>query len=571
MMRTDRILNSKYWWLWLGLVFIIITYLVSLTHFRVDLTQEKRYSLSPSTKRLLRNMEGNIEIEVFLTGELSAGFRKLSIASEELLAEFKEYGKTNLQYRFVKPGDGLPDSLRYQLYDSLAQVGIRPFNNQVVSKEGEATTERWIFPAAVVRYNDSLEIPIDLMSGRSGLDEESTLNYSEALLEFKFADAIDKLTRTTIPVVAYAAGNGQPLNPTVRDLFDVLRNNYRFGVIDLNSGTLHPDSIQALLIVKPSTPFSDLQKLKIDQYIMHGGNVVWFIDKLYAEIDSLLRAQSDFIAFDKNLNIEDQLFKYGARINSDLLQDIKSARQPLVVGNMGGQPQIQRLPFPYYPLVNAPSNHPISKNIDDVLTYFPSSLDTVKAPGISKTILLASDTNSRVLSTPALVSLQSVKTEDDLRTFNRSFVPVAVLLEGRFTSLYANRLTQTLRDSLDLYSSRPFAGVAVKPAKQIVVSDGDMVTNVVTSSQGPLPMGVQQFENFQFANKEFLLSSLDYLVNTGGVLETRGKDYTLRLLDKQKVAAEKGFWQLLNIAGPVFLVLLFGWVYQWRRKTTYAR
>jgi gliding-associated putative ABC transporter substrate-binding component GldG len=449
------------------------------------------------------------------------------------------------------------------------QIGIKPFNNQVTAKEGEEKTERLIFPAALVMYKNR-KIPVDLMSGKSGLDEESTLNYSEALLEFKFADAIDKLTRKQLPIVAYAAGNGQPLNPTVRDLFDAMRNNYRFGVIDLKTGSLDADTINALLIVKPSQRFTDAEKLKIDQYVMQGGNVIWFVDKLYAEMDSLLRAQSDFVAFDKNLNLDDILFKYGVRINSDLLQDLKCAKQPLVVGQMGGQPQIQRLPFPYYPLLTSPSIHPVSKNLDDVLSIFPGSIDTVKAPGVKKTILLASDTLSRTLSTPALVSLQSVKSEEDVRTFTKSYIPVAVLLEGRFSSLYANRLTTELHDSLSTFSNKPFTPVAVKAAKQIVVSDGDIVTNAVTESEGPLSMGIQQYENYPFANKDFLMNAVDYLVNPNGVLDARGKNITLRLLDKQKIQAEKIMWQLINIAVPILLVLLFGWMYQQKRKKTFA-
>ena len=569
-MVVDTLLKKKFWWLWLIVLFIAITYLISLAHYRLDLTKEKRYSLSNSTKTLLKNLDGKVEVEVFLTGDLSAGFKKLSIASEELLNEFKEYGTTNFQYRFTRPGAGLPDSLRYQIYDSLARLGIKPFNNQVTSKQGAETTERWIFPAAIVRYNDSMQIPIDLMSGKSGADEETTLNHSEALLEFKFADAINKLTRKQVPVVAYAAGNGEPLNPTVRDLFETMRTNYRFGVIDVNIGRLDADTIAALMIVKPSKPFTEIEKLKIDQYIMHGGNVIWFIDKLYAEMDSLLRVQTEFIAFDKNLNLDDQLFKYGIRINNDLLQDLKSAKQPLVVGQLGGQPQIERLPFPYYPLVSSPSTNPIAKNLDDVITIFPSSIDTVKSPGIQKTVLLASDTNSRVISSPAMVSLQSVKTEDDLRTFTRSYVPVAVLLEGKFTSLYANRFTDDLRDSLQLFSAQPFIPAAIKPAKQIIISDADVVTNVVTQSQGPLPMGMQQYENYQFANKDFLLNALDYMVNNNGLLETRSKDFTLRLLDKQKITEQKTIWQSINIGIPILLVLLFGWLYQLKRKRDFA-
>ncbi|MCY7421685.1 MAG: gliding motility-associated ABC transporter substrate-binding protein GldG [Chitinophagaceae bacterium] len=566
----NKILNQKLWWLWLALLFMAITWLISLAHYRFDLTREKRYSLSQSTKNLLSNLDGKVEIEVFLTGDLSAGFKKLSIASEELLNEFKEYGTTNFQYRFTRPGAGLPDTLRYQIYDSLARLGIKPFNNQVTTKQGEETTERWIFPAAIVRYNDTMQIPIDLMSGKSGADEETTLNHSEALLEFKFADAIHKLTRKQVPVVAYAAGNGEPLNPTVRDLFETMRTNYRFGVIDVNIGRLDADTIAALMIVKPSKPFTEIEKLKIDQYVLHGGNVIWFIDKLYAEMDSLLRVQTDFIAFDKNLNLDDQLFKYGVRINNDLLQDLKSAKQPLVVGQSGGQPQIERLPFPYYPLVSSPSTNPIAKNLDDVITIFPSSIDTVKSAGIQKTILLATDTSSRVLSSPAIVSLQSVKTEDDIRTFTRSYVPVAVLLEGKFTSLYANRFTDDLKDSLQQFSAQPFIPTATKAGKQIIVSDADVVTNVITQSQGVLPMGMQQYENYQFANKDFLLNALDYLVNNNGLLETRGKDFTLRLLDKQKITEQKTLWQGINIGIPVLMVLLFGWLYQLKRKRDFA-
>jgi gliding-associated putative ABC transporter substrate-binding component GldG len=448
-------------------------------------------------------------------------------------------------------------------------MGVKTFNNQVTAKEGEEKTERLIFPAAVVSY-EGHKIPVDLISGKSGMDEESSLNHSEALIEFKFADAIDKLTRKKLPIVAYAAGNGEPLNPRVRDLFDAMRNNYRFGVIDINTGILDSDTINALLIVKPSKPFSETEKLKIDQFVMQGGNVIWFVDKLYAEMDSLLRAQTDFVAFDKNLNLDDILFKYGVRINGDLLQDLKCAKQPLVVGQMGNQPQIERLPFPYYPLLSSPSNHPVSKNLDDVLSIFPGSIDTVKAPGINKTVLLASDTNSRTLSTPAIVSLQSVKNEEDLRNFTKSYVPVAVLLEGKFTSLFANRFTNELKDTLAKYSNRPFLPAAAKVGKQIVVSDGDIVTNVTSESQGPLPMGMQQYENYQFANREFFMNAVDYMVNPNGVLESRNKDFTLRLLDKQKILTQKSLWQFINIGLPILLVLLFGWLYQVKRKRNFA-
>lgn len=567
----EKIMKNKFWWLWLSIIFILAVYLFSLTHYRIDLTKDKRFSLSNSTKKVLERLDEPVHIDVYLTGDLSAGFKRLSVASDELLNEFKEYGRGNIEYRFIRPGEGLNDSLRYEVYDSLVKMGVKTFNSQVTAKEGDEKTQRLIFPAAMVMYGDR-KIPVDLLSGKSGMDEETSLNYSEALLEFKFADAIDKLTKKQFPIVAYAAGNGEPLPPneTIKDLFVTLSKNYRFGVIDIRSGRLDADTVNALLIVKPSQPFSENEKLKIDQYVMHGGKVIWFIDKLYAEMDSLLRAQADFVAFDKNLNLDDILFKYGVRINGDLLQDLKCAKQPLVVGQRGNEPQIERLPFPYYPLLSSPSANPIAKNLDDVLSIFPGSIDTVKAPGIKKTILLASDTNSRTLSTPAIVSLQSVKNEEDIRYFTKSYVPVAVLLEGKFTSLFANRLTGQLQDSLAVFSNKSFAAAAIKEGKQIVVSDADIVTNVVTQTQGSLPMGMQQYENYQFANREFLQNAVEYLVNPDGVLETRSKDLTLHLLDKQKILTQKTTWQFINIILPILLVMLFGWLYQLKRKKTFG-
>ncbi len=571
----EKILNHKFWWAGIIALFAIILFASSLLHSRIDLTKEKRYSLSPSTKKLLSKLNEDVEIDVYLTGNLSSGFRKLKIATDELLENYREYSNGNLHFNFIKPDAGLNDSTKSLLYDSLVRIGIKPFNNKEYTNDEKS--ERWIFPSAIVKYKDKM-LAVDLMSGKSGMDEESTLNYSEALLEFKFDDAINKLTKTEFPVVAYAAGNGEPeidftnrkLDPKVYDLLTLMQKNYRFGVIDLKNGILNADTIKALMIVKPSTAFTEQEKIKIDQYIMQGGNVIWCIDKLYAEFDSLLRAKSDFVAFDKNLNLEDQLFKYGVRINSDLLQDINSAKQPIIVGNAGGKPQIERLPFSYYPLLSSPSNHPIAKNLDHVLSIFPSSIDTVKAAGITKTILLASDTNSRTISTPAIVSLQSVKTEEDIKTFTKGNITVAVLLEGKFTSLYANRFSKILQDSIQQLTGVAFLTTAIKVSKQIVLSDADIVTNVVTQTEGALPMGTQQFENYQFANREFFLNCMDYLVGDAGILETRNKDFALRLLDKNKINEEKTLWQLINIIAPILLVLFVGLIIQWRRKKKYA-
>jgi gliding-associated putative ABC transporter substrate-binding component GldG len=231
---------------------------------------------------------------------------------------------------------------------------------------------------------------------------------------------------------------------------------------------------------------------------------------------------------------------------------------------------MQRVPWPYYPFLSSTNNNPISKNLDRVLPIFPSSIDTVEAPGIRKTILLASDTNSRRLSSPATVSLNSVRDDADFRTFNKSYVPVAVLLEGNFTSLFANRLTKNIQDSVTKSLGKPFAQTAETPSKQIVMSDADIVTNAVTQTTGPLPMGEVPFENYRFANREFFLNCVDYLVSNNGLFQARNKDFTLRLLNKKKVQEQRTTWQFINIIAPILVILLFGGFYQWRRKQQYS-
>ena len=581
----DKILRNKYWWVLMLVLFVGITYVSYLFSYRIDLTSEKRFTLSTSTKKLLKNLDTTITIKIFLTGDLPADYKKLSIATKDLLTEFRELSHNAIKISFEKPGEGLPDdSVKVQLYDSLSRMGVIFEQSEAISTTDDKSTNQLVMPTALVLYGNKKPYAIDLRSSRKVFknfnvvndipqeDKEATRNAAEALLEFKFANAIDKLTRSNVPVVAYLVGNGEAPAPKVNDLLQSLRNEYRLGIFDLKRSYPNPDQINALLIVKPTQPFTEEDKLKLDQYIMHGGKVIWFVDKLYAEIDSLMRSQSDFVALDRNLNLDDILFKYGARINGDLLQDLDCSKIPIVTGyNPDNSPKMQRIPWPYYPfLFTSNSNNPITKNLDRVLPIFPSTIDTVSAPGITKTILLASDTNSRVLTSPAIVSLNSVKDDADFQSFTKSYLPVAVLLEGKFHSLFANRITEQVQDSVAKTLGKPFATVADTSTKQIVVSDADIVTNTVSTTTGPQPMGMLPFENYRFANREFLLNSIDYLVSNKGIFESRNKDFTLRLLDKKKVESLRTFWQFMNIGLPIILVLIFGLFFQWVRNKKYA-
>lgn len=579
----QKLLQHKYGWIALLIGLIAVVYLSAGISFRADLTADKRYSLTTATKQLIANVDTVIEIDVFLTGNLPADYKKLSVATQELLEDFSSLSGNLIRVKFEKPGEELSnDTAKAMLYDSLARLGV-VFERTEVTNTDEITSQL-IIPSALVKYGNRKPIAIDLRSSRRVFkqynvvndvepleDKEATRNAAEALLEYKFANAIDKLTREYIPTIAYLVGNGEPIDMKINDLGESLRNDYRLAVFDLKKGYPDPTIIDALVIVKPTSFFTEEDKLKLDQYVMNGGKVIWFIDKLHAELDSLMRSQAEYTAYDRGLDIDDLLFKYGVRINGDLLQDLNCSKIPIVVGrNPDGSPNMQRVPWPYYPFLSSKTDNPISKNLDRVLPIFPSSIDTVKAPGIQKTILLTSDTNSRSISSPALVTINSVKSEEDLFTFNRSYVPVAVLLEGKFQSLFANRAGVDLMDSVQRTTGKPFQRIALKEGKQIVVSDADIVTNALSNTTGPLPMGELPFEGYRFANREFFLNCIDYLVSNNGLFESRNKTIVLRLLDKEKIASQKTTWQFINIVTPLLVLAIAGGMIQWRRKKKYG-
>jgi ABC-2 type transport system permease protein len=576
---------QKYSNIIVGFALVLAIYASSAwLHYSIDLTAEKRYSLSDATKKLLdKKLDSTIHIEVFLTGNLPADYKKLNIATAEILETFTANAKSPIQVVFTEPGSDIADEeAKIKYFDSLAALGV-VFERADMSDGIEKSSTQLIAPAALVRYGTRKPIAVDLRSSRKVFtsynvieavepkeDKEATRNAAEALLEYKFAAAIDKAAKTSYPTVAYLVGNGEPTDLTVSDLAETLRNDYNLGIFDLKSGFPSAADIDLMLIVKPTAPFTEEDQLKIDQYILNGGKVIWFVDKLHAELDSLMRTQAGYTAYDRGLNIDPLLFKYGVRINGDLVQDLNCAKLPIVVGkNPDGSPTMQRIPWPYYPFLTTPSDNPITKNMDRVLPIFPSSMDTVKAPGIKKTILLATDTSSRSIASPAMVSLNSVQSEADLFTFTKSHVPVAVLLEGKFSSLFANSIGSTVIDSVRRFTGLPFLKTGIKETKQIVVSDADIVTNAVTKTTGPLPMGELPFEAFQFANKTFLLNAIDYLVNDNGLFESRNKVVVLRLLDKQKVADQKLFWQLVTIAGPIILLFILGTLVAFWRKKKY--
>ena len=572
-----KIFNSKAALPLVLVLLLAINWLAASFHTRIDFTNEKRFTLSSSTKNILKTLDAPVEITVLLTGDIKSEFKKLSNSTQELLENFKNYGGNNIQYKFELPGEDLNDSLKANVFDSLVALGLRPTNQQVQVKEGEGKNQRQIFPGAVLQY-EGKTIAIDLLQGQvqknifnsDDLLDKQALNSAEALLEYKFANAIQKLTQKEVPVVAYAYGNGEPQFgfAPVNNVFETLGKNFIVDTVNVRSQPFISPEYAAVVIVKPTEKFTDEDKFKLDQYVMNGGRLLFFIDVLYAERDSL--QEGDLIAYSRDLNLNDLLFRYGVRINPDLIADKHSDKIAVEVGSMGGQSQKQLLPWPYAPLLQPGSDNAIVKNQADVMGQFANSIDTIQTEGITKTILLSSSDHAYTLPTPARVQLNSLQTEENINRFNKKNIPVAVLLEGNFTSLYANRISQAQVDTLKAYN-QPFLKTSSVPGKIIVVGDADIVINQVSEIIGPLSMGVNKYTKIQYANKDFFLNCTEYLANPKNILDAKAKDYTLRLLDAKKITDQRTLWQLINIVVPIILVCLFGFIYQWWRKRKYTK
>ncbi|MBK8300054.1 MAG: gliding motility-associated ABC transporter substrate-binding protein GldG [Chitinophagaceae bacterium] len=577
----EKIFASKYWWLLLLIILFGVNYLASVFHVRFDLTKEKRYTLSKATKDLLKNLDDEIQIDVFLKGQFPAGFKKLAESTNEFLGLMKDRNGAKVHYRFISPQDEMPGT--NILYgDSLVSLGAVPINLTVQKKAGESSNI--IFPVAVIHYKNRQSL-VNLYPGASGRISQEEINSAEALMEYQFAKALDKLMQIRKPGVAYSIGNGEPVDGRTYDLRQSLQEDYNFGTLNINTAPRIPDGVDVLVIVKPTETFTEDEKLKIDQFVMNGGKLLCFIDNLIAEQDSLA-IKPETIAYDRNLNLTDLFFRYGLRINTDLVMDLQCDLIPIVVGGNMDNPQMEFLHWNYYPILSGGENS-MNKNLGYIASRFANSIDTIQVNGVKKQPLLVSSPNSRIISTPALISLNENKNVAEDEKFKKNAIPVGMLLQGKFTSVFRNRTTQSQRDSL-VASGLSFKESSVDN-KMIVVADGDIVLNDFVPGNGPnsspvpLPMGWNKYTYTEYmkqsemgklfipvANREFVNSCLEYLVNNPAISETRSKDIVLRLLDSKKIQAQKSTWQFINIGLPVLLVILFGWIYQQVRKRKYA-
>ena len=564
-----KVLNNKFWLPVSVFFLIIVNWTASQFHVRVDLTNEKRFTLSNATKKLLKKIEEPITVDVFLKGNYPSGFRQLSASTNDILKEFKEVAGNKLRYNFISPDELMPGT-EIKFADTLSGMGLYPINLTSQLKEGQQ--QQFVYPFALIHYREKT-FPVELYKGKTPLINFTELNSAQALLEYRLADAVAKITEKEKPIIGYAVGNGEPElgRFNTYDLIEnVLKPNYNLFTFDLKASRFLTVQMKVLLIVKPTVSFTDEEKLKLDQYVMNGGKLLVFADRLNAEMDSL-QIKNQVTAFDRDLKWNDLFFNFGVRINADLLMDLQCDYLPFDVNGNG---QFELLPWNYFPVMESKSNHPINKGLGFVAGRFVNSLDTVEVEGIKKTIILSSSTNARTLGAPAVISgAENVNAPEDAK-YKKSNIPVAVLLEGKFTSMFANRLSQAMNDSLQ-QNGTDYLPKNIADNKMIVVGDGDIILNSVVKGN-PIPMGMNVYTyNTQaqvpFANKDFLQNCLDYLLNENGLSEAKAKDYVVRLLDNKKTEEQKTFWQVINIAVPVIAVLLFAIIFQWLRKRKYTK
>lgn len=549
-------------------IVVLVNFLAAKQFYRWDLTKEKRYTLTPSTKALLKDLDRQINVTVYLDGkDLPAGIKKLRNSTRELLNEFRALSGGFIDYEFVDIYKIEDAAVREQLEEDLVKVGIYPTNLNVTETSG--SSKKLLYPGAVFS-NDERSIGIQILENQMTFNTQDVLNNSYNFLEFKLANTVKKLLQDRQYRIGILEGNGEVNTSRITDLGQHLATqDFFIKRINLSKQTLFGESNKpdVLIIPKPTVAFSEAAKFEIDQYIMSGGKVLWMIDKVVADLDSF-KVAPQFLAIERDLNLDDQLFRYGVRLNSDLVQDLYCNPIPVTEDIGGGQSQTNLYPWVFHPVITMKDEHPITKNIDPVALEFAGSIDTIKAPNIEKTVLLSTSEYTRISKAPVPLDLGIARVDPLPEYFQLQDIPVAVLLEGQFRSLYDNRLTKDFIQRL-LEVDEEFVNESVL-TKQIVISDGDIGVNDIDVSGVPLPLGYYKFTKQTFANRDFLMNCIEYLLDDHGLISARNKETQMQLLDKQQVMEKKGLWQVMNIGIPIiFMFIIGGWI-RWRRNRKYV-
>ena len=564
--NSNKTIKFRSWLKFLTTVagIILLAAIGSLLRLRLDLTEDKRYTLSNPTKKVLAGLKNDIYIQVYLDGDIPIPLKRLKRSVGEILEEFRIASRRKIDYEFINPSEGKDAKQREAQSQVLENKGLIPIDVKANDAEGGSSVKR-IFPGMIFNYNGT-EVPVNFLNNSTPSYEQNILRSVEGL-EYEMIQTIATLSSDTIYKVAFIEGHGEL--PEI-ETADITMNLAKFFTVDRGTISGKPgilDHYAAIVIAGPEKEFSESDKLVIDQYIMKGGKVMWLFDEVAVNADSLVFGST--VGIYRPLNIEDQLFSYGARVNPEIVQDIESMILRMKVGKSNTNQQLVAVPWLYYPLLTPASDNPITRNLNRVKGEFTNYIDTVGLdPAVKKKILLSTSKFSRLLSPPLIISLKEAELTPNEKEFNKSNLPVAVLLEGKFTSVFKNRMTGNITDDKNLKIKTE----SVK-TKLIVIADADIIRNDVRRvglKETPLPLGQDRYTKQMYGNSDFLINCLNYLVDDNGIMELRSRELKLRLLNTSLIKQGKFRWQLLNIAGPVLIVILAGFLYNFLRRRTYS-
>ena len=548
----------------IGIV-VFINIISNYVFTRFDLTSEKRYTLSPATKDILKKLDDVVYVKVYLEGDFPSGFKNLRNSAKEMLDEFRAYAGDNLQYEFINPNANPDKKERDKLYQQLMDDGLQPLDVKTNDKGTKASLR--IFPAALFTFkSETRKYPVQIFQTKLIGSPDEILNNSVEGLEYQFAKAIKQLTTSIKPKIAFIEGHGELDTMQTADITTYLLDFYNVERKKINGKLNSLAGYKAIIIAKPDSMFSEQDKFVIDQFVMKGGKVLWFLDRMRASMDSLA-GKKETISTDLDVNLEDILFRYGVRINPCLVQDLSSALIRVLNGKFGERDKYEWVPWVYFPLSFPTINHPIVNNLDGIRFQFASTIDTVKAPGIKKTALLTTSEYAKVMFPPVDISTNIMGQTPDKSKYPDKFKPLAVLLEGEFTSNFKNRIPR----SISTDSAIDFKEKSL-PNKMLVVSDGDIIRNEANKAKGAIiPLGYDFKTNQIWGNRDFILNAVDYLCDESGLISVRSKELKLHLLDKTKVEAERTKWQMINLIVPSLFIIVFGLIRSFLRKRKYAK
>lgn len=534
-----------------------INWLSSFVSLRWDLTEDKRYSVSDATKRLLEELDRQIHVSVYLSGDFPPGFERLESATRETLEEFKNYADGKLTYQFIDPSVAATEEKRGQQYQQLVKAGLTP--TTLFDNEQGKRTEKLIFPGAIVEA-DSLAVPVQLLKGNKSSSSEEQLNQSYEGVEFQLASAIRQLVPTPRKRLGLVVSHTSASPAGFSDLIATLQQKYDV-FLDVNNPVSY-EGLDALLVLKPDQRFSEDEKYKLDQFVVGGGKALFFVDG--AKVDTI--SPEGTFAQPLDLNLGDLFFKWGVRVNANLVKDLNSAAILLNVGNMGESPQLKPLPWRFFPLLNRFGPSPITRNIDAVYTRYLSSLDTVGGAGqVRRTPLLMTSPYTKILAAPVLVAYNEARQQPEPSEYRGGTQLASVLLEGTFASLFQNRILPDDPRKGTFKASGP-------NGKVLICADGDVIVNDFdTRRNTPFPLGYDRVSQNVFGNKDFVLHALDYMLDPDGLITARAKQISIRPLDKIRVQEERTPWQIFNLLLPIGFIGLFGAVRYVLRRRKFGR